>query len=86
MITGQCSIPSPGINANIFFVDQLIGTGFSRAGYGKAVSTTEEAAKDIAAFMAVFFENFTQFKGHALRMTSESYESSLLKSMIRMPC
>jgi carboxypeptidase C (cathepsin A) len=39
--------------------------------YGK--STTEEAAKDIAAFIAIFFENFKQFKGRALHMASESY-------------
>lgn len=36
-------------------------------------STTEEAAKDIAAFIAIFVENFTQFKGRALHMAGESY-------------
>ncbi|KAG2123830.1 Alpha/Beta hydrolase protein [Suillus clintonianus] len=60
-------------NANIFFVDQPIGTGFSYAEYGQTVSTTEEAAKDVAAFIAIFFENFTQFRGRALHMASESY-------------
>lgn len=36
-------------------------------------STTEEAAKDMAAFVAIFFENFSQFKGRAFHMAGESY-------------
>lgn len=39
--------------------------------YGK--STAGEGVKDIAAFFAIFFENFTQFKGRALHMASESH-------------
>ncbi|KAJ6576838.1 serine carboxypeptidase [Mycena sp. CBHHK59/15] len=60
-------------NANIFFVDQPIGVGFSYADYGEAVGTTEEAAKDIAAFVFLFFENFSQFKGRPFHMAGESY-------------
>ncbi|KAJ7615848.1 serine carboxypeptidase [Roridomyces roridus] len=60
-------------NANIFFVDQPIGVGFSYADYGESVSTTEEAAIDIAAFIFVFFEHFTKFKGRAFHMAGESY-------------
>lgn len=36
-------------------------------------STTEEAARDIAAFVSIFFENFSQFKGRAFHMAGESY-------------
>ncbi|KAI3611465.1 carboxypeptidase y precursor [Moniliophthora roreri] len=60
-------------NANIFFIDQPIGVGFSYAEYGEAVGTTEEAAKDIAAFVSIFFENFSQFKGRPFHMAGESY-------------
>jgi carboxypeptidase C (cathepsin A) len=60
-------------NANIFFIDQPVGVGFSYADYGESVSTTEEAAKDIAAFVAIFFENFSQFKGRPFHMAGESY-------------
>ncbi|KAI5118997.1 hypothetical protein M0805_004407 [Coniferiporia weirii] len=60
-------------NANIFFVDQPISVGFSYASYGEHVSTTEEAATDIAAFIAIFFEHFVQFKGRGLHMAGESY-------------
>ena len=40
-------------------------------------STTEEAAKDIAAFVAIFFQHFTQFQGRAFHMAGESYAVSL---------
>ncbi|KIM81856.1 hypothetical protein PILCRDRAFT_821215 [Piloderma croceum F 1598] len=60
-------------NANVFFVDQPVGVGFSYAEYGEIVSTTEEAAKDIAAFVSIFFENFPKFKGRAFHMAGESY-------------
>lgn len=36
-------------------------------------STTEEAAIDIAAFVSIFFEHFTKFKGRAFHMAGESY-------------
>lgn len=60
-------------NANIFFIDQPIGVGFSYADYGETVGTTEEGARDVAAFVAIFFENFTKFKGRAFHMAGESY-------------
>ncbi|KAF8168542.1 serine carboxypeptidase [Crassisporium funariophilum] len=60
-------------NANIFFVDQPVGVGFSYADHGEFVGTSEDAAKDIAAFISIFFENFSQFKGRAFHMAGESY-------------
>ncbi|KAF8217517.1 serine carboxypeptidase [Mycena galopus ATCC 62051] len=60
-------------NANIFFVDQPIGVGFSYADYGEYVSTTEEAAQDIAAFVAIFFAHFSKFQGRGFHMSGESY-------------
>lgn len=82
-------------NANVFFVDQPVGVGFSYAEYGEHVvshifrrpsfvysmaaqDTSEDAAKDIAAFVAIFFENFSSFKGRAFHMAGESYGVSLL--------
>ncbi|KAF7328403.1 Carboxypeptidase [Mycena venus] len=60
-------------NANIFFIDQPIGVGFSYADYGEYVSTTEEAAQDIAAFVAIFFSHFDKFQGRGFHMAGESY-------------
>jgi len=35
--------------------------------------TTEDASKDIATFVSIFFENFSSFKGRALHLAGESY-------------
>ncbi|KAF7302811.1 Carboxypeptidase [Mycena kentingensis (nom. inval.)] len=59
-------------NANVFFVEQPIGVGFSYADYGEYVSTTEEAARDIAAFVAIFFAHF-KFQGRPFHLAGESY-------------
>ncbi|KZT39125.1 serine carboxypeptidase [Sistotremastrum suecicum HHB10207 ss-3] len=59
--------------ANIFFIDQPIGVGFSYAEFGESVSTTEDAAKDIAAFVSIFFETFSKFKGRGFHLAGESY-------------
>lgn len=50
--------------------------------YGK--STAGEGVKDIAAFFAIFFENFTQFKGRALHMASESHGVRLVLFLTRI--
>ncbi|EKM54964.1 uncharacterized protein PHACADRAFT_255219, partial [Phanerochaete carnosa HHB-10118-sp] len=60
-------------HSNIFFIDQPIGVGFSYADHGETVSTTEEAAKDVAAFVAIFFEHFSKFKGRGFHLAGESY-------------
>ncbi|KAI0264975.1 serine carboxypeptidase [Gloeopeniophorella convolvens] len=60
-------------NANVFFIDQPVGVGFSYAEHGISVSHTNQAAQDIAAFVAIFFEHFTSFKGRAFHMAGESY-------------
>ncbi|KAJ7189724.1 serine carboxypeptidase [Mycena pura] len=60
-------------NANVFFIDQPIGVGFSYAEYGEHVSTTEEGAQDIDAFVAIFFAHFSKFQGRGFHMAGESY-------------
>ncbi|KAA1466036.1 peptidase S10 serine carboxypeptidase [Dentipellis sp. KUC8613] len=59
--------------ANIFFLDQPVGVGFSYADFGETVATTEDAAKNLYAFVSIFFETFSQFKGRPLHLSGESY-------------
>ncbi|EIN13162.1 serine carboxypeptidase [Punctularia strigosozonata HHB-11173 SS5] len=84
MELGPCRVPSAdhktvynpyswNAAANIFFIDQPVGVGFSYAEHGEHVDTTEDAAADIAAFVAIFFENFSKFKGRGFHMAGESY-------------
>ncbi|KAF7345693.1 Carboxypeptidase [Mycena venus] len=60
-------------NANIFFIDQPVGVGFSWAEYSETVSTSEEVAKDIATFIAIFFAYFKKFQGRGFHMAGESF-------------
>ncbi|KAI0773779.1 peptidase S10 serine carboxypeptidase [Fomes fomentarius] len=59
--------------ANIFFLDQPVGVGFSYADFGETIETTEDAAKNVHAFLTIFFETFSQFKGRPLHLAGESY-------------
>lgn len=49
-------------NASLIFIDQPVGVGFSYADYGEHVGRTEEAAIDVAAFVAIFMETFIRGK------------------------
>ncbi|KAH9855500.1 serine carboxypeptidase [Lenzites betulinus] len=88
MELGPCRVTGPNAtepfkyawntNANIFFIDQPVDVGFSYAEHGETVDNTIDAAKDIAPFMAIFFEHFTKFKGRALHLAGESYAGRYL--------
>ncbi|KAL0578369.1 hypothetical protein V5O48_003621 [Marasmius crinis-equi] len=65
-------------HANLLFVDQPIGTGFSFAEYGEYVDTTEEAALDMAVFVTRFFEHFSKFQGNGFHFAGESYAGRFL--------
>lgn len=57
-----------------------VGVGFSYADYGEAIETTEEAAKNVHAFITIFFETFKQFSGRPFHLSGESYGVSLVLS------
>lgn len=57
--------------------EAFISMNFWRA-FAAMQETAEQAAVDIAAFVAIFFENFSAFKGRAFHMAGESYGVSPL--------
>ncbi|SPO31128.1 related to PRC1 - carboxypeptidase y, serine-type protease [Ustilago trichophora] len=59
--------------ANVFFIDQPVGVGYSYSKTEQHVYTTEEAAKDVYAFLRVFFSAFDRFKTNDFYMAGESY-------------
>ncbi|KAF8803956.1 peptidase S10, serine carboxypeptidase [Phlegmacium glaucopus] len=87
MELGPCSIDMKGSSsngtiwnpyswnaeANIFFLDQPVGVGFSYADHGETIETTEEAAKNVHAFISIFFETFKGFSGRPFHLAGESY-------------
>lgn len=50
-----------------------VGVGFSYADFGETVDNTLDAAKNVHAFITIFFETFSQFKGRPLHLSGESY-------------
>ncbi|KAI5478285.1 serine carboxypeptidase [Pseudohyphozyma bogoriensis] len=64
--------------ANMIFIDQPIGVGFSYADSGVFVDTTEQAAVDVHAFLEIFLNTFTEFKGRNLHLSGESYAGRYL--------
>ncbi|OCH92466.1 serine carboxypeptidase [Obba rivulosa] len=88
MELGPCTVTSTGnttfnpyswnAHANIFFIDQPVGVGFSYAEYGESVGDSIEAGRDIAVFSAIFFEHFTKFKGRGYHLAGESYAGRYL--------
>ncbi|KAI6095564.1 Alpha/Beta hydrolase protein [Pisolithus croceorrhizus] len=82
MELGPCRVLSDGgsmfnpfswnSNASVFFIDRPIGvSGFSYTDYAtfRLRSTTGEATKDIATFVAIFFQNS---KNRSFHMAGES--------------
>ncbi|KAG0004316.1 hypothetical protein BGZ65_000581 [Modicella reniformis] len=57
-------------NSSIFFLDQPTNVGYS---YGDYVSTTAAAAKDVYAFLQVFFKEFPQYQRLDFHIAGESY-------------
>ncbi len=59
--------------ANVFFIDQPVGVGYSYSKTEQKVYTTEEAARDVYAFLRVFFSAFDRFRSNDFYMAGESY-------------
>ncbi|KAL4433020.1 hypothetical protein ABPG74_005393 [Tetrahymena malaccensis] len=59
--------------ANMVFVDQPVGTGFSNAGNGELVKNEKEVAEDFYQFLLGFFEQNPQYIGRPLYLTGVSY-------------
>ncbi|KAK6540575.1 hypothetical protein TWF694_009366 [Orbilia ellipsospora] len=56
--------------ANLMFIDNPIGAGFS---YGKAVNYTSDAAKDIVPLLERFFQDFPEYSKQPVHLTGSSY-------------
>lgn len=66
-------LPPSQTNLNTFFLDQPVGVGLSFAESGQEVARTEQAALDLQAFVAIFFEKFKEFRGRRFHLSGESY-------------
>ncbi|KAJ1300748.1 hypothetical protein OPQ81_002391 [Rhizoctonia solani] len=83
MENGPCNIVSNNATArnpyawnevaNIFYLDQPAGVGYSYSTSDHLVGTTWEAAKDFYAFVQLFLKRFPQYSERPFHVLSESY-------------
>lgn len=59
-------------NANVIFLDQPIGVGYSYS-EGESVSNTIAAGKDVYAFLELFFKQFPEYNNGKFHIAGESY-------------
>ncbi|KAI8089447.1 Alpha/Beta hydrolase protein [Halteromyces radiatus] len=65
--------------SNIIFLDQPVRVGYS---YGKStVKTTAESARDVYAFLQIFFTEFKQYAQNSFHITGESYAGHYLPAL-----
>jgi cathepsin A (carboxypeptidase C) len=65
--------------ANVFFLDQPVGVGYS---YGKTkVKSTKESARDVYAFLQLFFSEYTQYADNPFHISGESYGGHYLPAL-----
>lgn len=59
-------------NASVIFLEQPVGVGFSYADKS-TVSSTQQAAEDVLAFLQLFFTKFDSLQPNAFHIAGESY-------------
>lgn len=60
-------------HASIFFLDQPVDVGYSYSRYGLHTYDADRGAKDVYAFLRIFFAAFNKFQKNDFVITGESY-------------
>ncbi|KAG0244091.1 Alpha/Beta hydrolase protein [Mortierella sp. GBAus27b] len=66
--------------SNVIFLDQPTNVGYS---YGTSVSNTATAAKDVYAFLQVFFKEFPEYQRVDFHIAGESYAGHYIPAMAK---
>ncbi|KAF9363584.1 hypothetical protein BGX34_003791 [Mortierella sp. NVP85] len=67
-------------NSSVIFLDQPTNVGFS---YGSSVSNTFAAAKDVYAFLQVFFKEFPHYQRVDFHVAGESYAGHYIPAIAK---
>ncbi|SCZ93705.1 BZ3500_MvSof-1268-A1-R1_Chr6-3g08833 [Microbotryum saponariae] len=87
---GPCSITDEGKNttwnkyswtesANVIFLDSPINVGYSKG--SKTVANSQDTAKDVYAFLQLFYEKFPKFSKNDFHVTGESYAGTYIPNI-----
>ncbi|KAL4461325.1 hypothetical protein ABPG72_016123 [Tetrahymena utriculariae] len=68
-------------NANLLYVDQPVGTGFSHASFGELVTTEEGVRRDFYSFLTQFFDKYPQYIGREFYISGESYAGQYIPAI-----
>ncbi|KAG0706689.1 peptidase S10 serine carboxypeptidase [Suillus ampliporus] len=60
-------------NANIIYLDQPVGSGFSYSSDGSSTTTSPDVAKDVYAFLELFMHRFPEYSKLPFHIAGESY-------------
>lgn len=67
--------------ANLLFIDQPIGTGYSKADPVDMPKTEEQVSEQFGQFLIQFYLKFPEFKNRPLFLTGESYAGHYIPFM-----
>ncbi|KAF9237071.1 peptidase S10 serine carboxypeptidase [Melanogaster broomeanus] len=73
---GNTTVPNPyswNTRANMIFLDQPVGVGYSYTTDGSSVVTSADAAKDVYAFFELFMTRFPKYAKLPFHVAGESY-------------
>lgn len=59
--------------ANMIYVEQPVGVGYSYVRFGEGTWDAEQAGRDIYSFFRIFFSAFEQFRSNDFYLAGESY-------------
>ena len=59
--------------ANVFFIDQPVGVGYSYSSDGSTVNTSPVAAEDVYAFLELFLARYPEYADKPFHIAAESY-------------
>ncbi|KAG0168586.1 hypothetical protein DFQ28_004712 [Apophysomyces sp. BC1034] len=65
--------------ANVIFLDQPVNVGYS---YGQSkIKSSDESARDVNAFLRIFFSEFTEYANSPFHISGESYGGHYLPAL-----
>lgn len=87
---GPCKIANEGQNvtfnknswnevSNIIFLDQPVQVGYSYG--GKSINSSPNSAKDVYAFLQLFYEKFEKFAENSFHVFGESYAGTYIPNI-----
>lgn len=91
---GGCTVADEGNNvtynkdswnnhANVIFLDQPVGVGYSYSENGNEVNNSPASAEDVYAFLMLFISQFDEYSKQDFHVAGESYAGTYIPNIAR---